>query len=406
MKHARFTLTAAALSGFLALFPAPSAQAAVTATDTLTHHLAARPGDTLTDLLERAGVAADKAHAAVTSLRPLWDPRALQVGQDIALGFDRSGLRELRLSSSLAEDVVVRRSPNGHFSSHAEARPLQHVPVLARGTIRTSLFEAASEAGVPPATLAELIHAFSYDVDFQREIQPGDSFEVLFEHLYDENGKPVGTGEILYADMTLNGTTLRLYRYAPPGEAPAFYNAKGQSVRKALLRTPVDGARISSGFGMRYHPILGYTAMHRGVDFAVPKGTPIMAAGDGIVEIEARGGSYGNLVVLRHRNGYETAYAHMSRFARGIKRGTHVHQGEVIGYVGATGRATGPHLHYEVRVHGTAVNPLNVKMPSHERLAGRALTVFLAATRSIDHEFLALRRDAILAAAPTPSDND
>jgi murein DD-endopeptidase MepM/ murein hydrolase activator NlpD len=278
--------------------------------------------------------------------------------------------------------------------------------VLARGTIHTSLFEAASEAGVPPATLAEVIHAFSYDIDFQREIQPGDSFEVLFEHLYDENGKPVGTGDILYADLMLSGTTLRLYRYAPPGESPAFYNAKGESVRKALLRTPVDGARISSRFGLRHHPILGYTTMHRGVDFAVPKGTPIMAAGNGVVETEGRAGSYGNLVVLRHRNGYETAYAHMSRFARGIKRGTYVRQGEVIGYVGATGRATGPHLHYEVRIGGKAVNPLNVKMPSHERLTGRTLVAFLAATRSIDHELLALRRDAILAAAPTPPSDD
>jgi murein DD-endopeptidase MepM/ murein hydrolase activator NlpD len=403
MTHTRFSLAAAALSGLIALLPAPPTEAAIAGADA--RQVEVRPGDTLMQLLERAGVAAGDAHEAVASLRPLWDPRALQVGQEISLGFDDRGLSELRLAPNLEEDVVVRRDGDGHFASHAEARILNRVPELLGGTIRTSLFDAADHADVPPAALAEMIRAFSYDVDFQRDVQPGDGFEVLFDQLYDENGKAVGTSDIIYAAMTLSGKTMRLYRYAPAGEAPGFYNAHGESVRKALLRTPVDGARISSRFGLRHHPILGYTAMHRGIDFAVPKGTPIMAAGDGVVVTEGRERGYGKLVILRHRNGYETVYAHMSRFARGVKHGTHVHQGEVIGYVGATGRATGPHLHYEIRVHGKAVNPLGVKMPSHQRLTGRTLAAFLAMTRSIDHRLLVLRQDAILAAAPGQPDD-
>jgi murein DD-endopeptidase MepM/ murein hydrolase activator NlpD len=361
-------------------------------------------GDTLMTLLVDAGVASGDAQEAITALEPVWNPRALRVGQEIALQFADERLQEMRLAAALDRDVIVARGEDGHFASRAQVRALVHQAELATGTIRTTLFEAASDAGVPMSVLADMIHAFSYDVDFQREVHPGDSFEVLFERLYDDSGKAVGAGEIAYASMTLSSSRLRLYHYTPAGAKYAdFFNARGESVRKALLRTPVDGARLSSGFGMRHHPILGYTKMHRGVDFAAPPGTSIMAAGDGVVKTAAYSDSYGNLVVLRHNGGLETAYAHMSHIARAVSPGKRVHQGEVIGYVGATGRATGPHLHYEVRIRGEATNPMSVKMQPGQQLAGKELVAFLSMAEAIDHQLPAFHGETTVAAAANPA---
>ena len=357
-------------------------------------------GDTLMGILVDAGVAPADAQNAITALQPVWNPRDLKVGQEIALQFAAERLQEMRFAPALDRDVVVARAGDGHFASHAQLHPLTRVPELAIGVIHTSLFDAASEAGVPMSVLADMIHAFSYDVDFQREVHPEDSFEVMFERLHDESGKPVGAGNVVYASMTLSGTRLRLYRYTPSGSFADFFTAHGESVRKALLRTPVDGARLSSRFGMRHHPILGYTKMHRGVDFAAPSGTPIMAAGDGIVREAGHHGDYGNLVVLRHNGTYETAYAHMSYVARGIRPGQRVHQGQVIGYVGATGRATGPHLHYEVRINGSATNPMSVKMQPGQQLAGKELAAFHAVADAVDHQLLVLHGQTAVAAVP------
>jgi murein DD-endopeptidase MepM/ murein hydrolase activator NlpD len=356
-------------------------------------------GDTLMGLLADAGVARGDAQDAITALTPVWNPRDLQVGQEIALQFTAEGLQELRFTPELDRDLIVERDDAGHFAARAEQRPLTRTVELASGAIHSSLFDAASDAHVPPAVLAQMIHAFSYDVDFQREIHPGDSFEMMFERVYDEHGKPVGAGNLVYAAMTLGTANLRLYRYTPSHAGADFFTARGESVRKALLRTPVDGARLSSGFGMRFHPILGYTKMHRGVDFAVPSGTPIMAAGDGFVRDAGWHGGYGNLVVLKHTGTFETAYAHMSRIATGLHPGQHVRQGQVIGYVGATGRATGPHLHYEIRIRGQATNPMSVKMQPGQQLVGKELTAFRAAADTLDRKLAALREGHTTVAA-------
>jgi murein DD-endopeptidase MepM/ murein hydrolase activator NlpD len=354
-------------------------------------------GDTLIGLLVEAGVVPGEAQEAIDSLKRVWDPRELKPGQEIVLGFAEARLEQLSLSAALDHDVIVARAGDGHFAARARPRRLNRELEFASGVIRTSLFEAASDAQVPTPILAEMIRAFSYDVDFQREVQPADRFDLLFERLYDD-GKAVGVGNVVYAALTLRGKTLRVYRYTATGaKAADFFNEHGQSVRKALLRTPIDGARLSSGFGMREHPILGFTLMHPGVDFAAPTGTPVMAAGDGIVEIAGWGGSYGNLVLLRHDAGYETAYAHMSFLVRGIRPGEHVHQGEVIGYVGATGRATGPHLHYEVRIRGQRVNPISVKMQPGQRLAGQEFIAFRAVAEAIDHRLPAMQEGAAAA---------
>ena len=236
------------------------------------------------------------------------------------------------------------------------------------GTINDSLYLSAIRAGVPPAIVVELIRMFSWDVDFERDVQPGDRFEVMFERFHAPDGSKDGV--IGYAALTLGQKTLRLYRYQFDDGVVDYFNERGFSVRKALLKTPIDGARLTSGFGMRRHPILGYSLMHRGIDFGAPSGTPVYAAGDGTVELAGNQGSYGNYVRLKHTAGYSTAYGHLSGFARGLRSGSHVRQGQVIGYVGTTGRSTGPHLHYELLKSGSQINPLQMKLPEGRKLEG------------------------------------
>jgi murein DD-endopeptidase MepM/ murein hydrolase activator NlpD len=320
-------------------------------------------GDTLTTLLLRWGANASEAQEAATALRLLWNPRELKIGQEVALEFDDTGLATIEIAANLDHAVRAQRGGDGHFAPTSMPRNLLRVPHLSVGTIRSSLYEAAVDAGVPLPVLQEMTRAFSYDVDFQREVQPGDTFEVLFENIADKKGNVVANGAVIYAAMTLSGHPLRVYRFVPDGGFADFFNPAGQSVKKALLRTP------------------------------------IMAAGDGVVEKAGRDSGYGNLVLLRHNGNYETAYAHMSRFANGIKLGARVHQGQVIGYVGMTGLATGPHLHYEIRIGGTQVNPLSVKMAPGRNLAGGELRAFHAVAEEVDRQLFSLRQDLKLVAS-------
>lgn len=355
-------------------------------------------GDSLMGLLQHAGITPTAAQSAIDALAGKWDPRALKIGQQIALLRDDAGVKQLHLTPDLQRELVLTRGTDGNYIASVMPRDILAVPLRIAGKIASSLFEAAAKAGMPQAVLSDVIHAFSYDVDFQREVQPGDAFEVLFDQLVDEKtGKIVGTGDVAYAALTLSGKVEALYRYTPQGGYPGFYNADGTNVKKALLRTPVDGARISSSFGMRHHPILGFTRMHQGVDFAVPTGTPIMASGDGVIASAGWAGGYGNMVVLRHNGSYSTGYGHMSRIAKGIKPGVHVRQGEVIGYVGMTGLATGPHLHYEVRVDNKQINPLGVRLAATQKLDGRDLANFHAQETTIAKRVAALRKNSTVA---------
>ena len=356
-------------------------------------------GDTLMDLLKRAGVTSADAQDAIDALRSVFNPRTIRPGNALTVTFggaddgaNAGAPRLIKVSLPLDSNrmIEVRRGDDDGFNASSVAQPLSHELVRADGTIRSSLYEDAVAAGIPGPVLSEMIHAFSYDVDFQREIQPGDRFEAAFTRFVDGQGKVAKSGPLLYASLTHSGHTLRVYRYQPKGGIADFFNAKGESVRKALLRTPIDGARITSGYGMRLHPILGYTIMHKGVDFGAPTGTPITAAGDGIVELEGLRGNYGVYLRVKHNRQYSTAYAHMSRIASGIHVGSRVHQGEVIGYVGATGLATGPHLYYEVLVDGRQINPLSVRLPTGVRLAGAELKAFDRTKGQVDDELASL----------------
>lgn len=391
-----------------------TAGVALAATDSELEDRAARPierqftvasGDTLSDVLTRAGVDVAEATQAIEALRTVYNPRSLKAGQKVTISFDTpshgfgiGGFQAITLSADPMRQVSAMRTDAG-FSGVEAKRPVSKQIAHYNGAIRTSLFDSAQSAGVPAAVIVGMIRALSYDVDFQRDIQQGDSFEVIFEGFYDNRGKLVRHGEMLYASMTLSGTHIPLYRYEDSAGFADFYNAKGETARKALLRTPVDGARISSGFGMRRHPILGYSKMHKGMDFAVPTGTPIMAAGDGVVEMAGRNGAYGNYVRLRHSSGYGTAYAHMSRIA--TRAGKRVRQGEIIGYVGSTGRSTGPHLHYEVLKGNTQVNPLSIKIPTGTKLAGKELDRFNRAKRETDSLLTKIPPAQRIAAAQT-----
>ena len=295
------------------------------------------------------------------------------------------------LKDQVEREVIARRDETGNFTAEERLFELETKPVRAEGEITDSLFLAADRAGVPANTIVELIRIFSFDVDFQREIQPGDSFSVMYERKFDESDRPVKEGNILFASMTLSGKEIALYRYTPKDDGiPEYFTADGKSIKKTLMRTPVDGARLSSGFGKRKHPILGYTRMHRGVDFAAPRGTPIMAAGSGVVEMAARHGGYGNYVRIRHNGTYKTAYAHMKGFAKGIRKGARVRQGQIIGYIGTTGRSTGPHLHYEVLVDNAQVDPRSIKLPTGRVLKGKELKRFAAMVNDMDRQFAAL----------------
>jgi murein DD-endopeptidase MepM/ murein hydrolase activator NlpD len=363
--------------------------------------LALARGGTLGDLLVRAGAERADAQAAVAALKTLFDPRKLKQGQEIevtlapeaggtgrAAEADPGPLRLIAINfrEGATKDFSILREAQG-FAAQETVRPLLRGHARASGVITDSLYLAALDAGVPNDVIEELIRLYSFDVDFQRDIQPGDRFDVFFERFLDEEGEIAKNGAILAASLTVGGKDLRLWRHTSPNGASDYFDSQGHSARKALLKTPVDGARLTSRFGRRHHPILGYSKMHQGVDFGAPAGTPIRAAGSGVVEKAGWYGAYGKYVRLRHNGSYSTAYAHMNRIA--VNPGSRVTQGQVIGAVGSTGRSTGPHLHYEILHGGKPVNPLKVKLPTGRKLAGEELANFLAKVQEIEMARLA-----------------
>lgn len=260
-------------------------------------------------------------------------------------------------------------------------------------TLYHSLYQTSLENQIPPASIKDLIQIFSYDVDFNARVKPGDTFEVFFS-LADEND-PKSIQEILYTAITVNGQLKRFYRYRSPDDGTVdYYDEAGKSAKKFLMRKPMEGGVFRSGFGGRRHPILGYYRMHTGVDWAAPTGTPILASGNGVVEEMGWKGGYGRQIKLQHNNGYETAYSHMSAFARGLEKGARVRQGQVIGYVGTTGMSTGPHLHYEVLINSAYVDPMRVRLPRGKELSGGMLAEF---KRERDHV------DQLMNRSSTPS---
>ncbi len=347
----------------------------------------ARQGDTLAKML--VGTGANRLHVdkAVRAISGEFDPRTLDIGQvlNVAVGAGDKGARPLegfaiQLDPLRSVEAVLE---DGAYVTHRVERAFHVVFNRTVGTIDTSLYQAASHMGLPLPVLEQLVRIFSFDVDFQRDLQPGDEVEVMYEGQVVDS-KMVDHGRIVYAAMVVRGEKRSLYYYDPVNAPAGYFDGEGRSAAKALMRTPIDGARISSRFGMRRHPILGFNRMHRGMDFAAPTGTPVYAAGDGVVERIGRYGAYGKYIRIRHNSEYKTAYAHLSRYAKGLQQGTRVTQGQVIGRVGSTGRSTGPHLHYEVLYRNKQVNPQSIDLPSPVFLEGDGFAAFLSERNQID----------------------
>jgi murein DD-endopeptidase MepM/ murein hydrolase activator NlpD len=366
-------------------------------------------GETLGSAIRRAGADPADVAAVLDSVAGVFDARRIRPGQEIEVFFEAKDtaakLTGVSFRSEPGAAVTVNRTFDGGFRAREVLMPLTFEVARIAAKVETTLYESAIAGGATDREVSQFADVFAYDVDFQRDIHPGDAVELVFERFRDDEGRTVKTGDLLFVSLDARGATKSFYRFKRPDGTIDWYDEAGKSARKFLMKTPINGARLSSGFGMRRHPILGYSALHKGTDFAAPTGTPVMAAGDGVVVRAGGYGSYGNYVRIRHSDGYETAYAHLSRFGRGVRAGAVVRQQQVIGYVGTTGRSTGPHLHYEVIYRGAQINPMRLRVPTGRNLDGADLAAFKTERARIDalrvnHQRAADLRDAGL--TPTP----
>ncbi|MDB9812234.1 M23 family metallopeptidase, partial [Candidatus Pelagibacter sp.] len=303
----------------------------------------------------------------------------LKINLDIKFIIDQSNNKKiisfLFPVSRTKKIQLTRNLETGLFEKKIIITNLIKKIIYKEGKILQSLYKTAMDLNVQPNIIIEYARIYGFQVDFQRDIRKNDNFQIMYEIFEDDNGKVFETGNILFADLKLSGINNSLYYFDKKG-SEGHYNESGKSVEKALMKTPINGARLSSAFGMRKHPIDGFNKMHRGTDFAAPMGTPIMASGSGVITRARWCGGGGNCIKIKHNSTYETIYAHMKNFARGIKEGLRVKQGQIIGYVGSTGKSTGPHLHYEVVVNGKKVNSQKLKLPSGKILRGKARKMF------------------------------
>lgn len=351
-------------------------------------------GDTVAGALQRAGVSGVEAYHAVKAMSKYFDPRDVKPGQKIEVKLlqaeeDALSLQNMHMRVSAIKEIDIHRDENGRYYSDLNEKEVKRYLSAAKTHIETSIYGSAARDGIPTAIVADMIRIYSYEVDFQRDIRQGDTAEIFYEVYKTEDGELVKYGDIIYANLNVAGHEIPVYRYEYDG-ASDYYRENGTSLRRTLMKTPVDGARISSGFGMRRHPVLGYNKMHKGIDFAAPRGTPIYAAGDGVIEKAGRNGGYGNYMRIRHNSELKTAYAHMKGFARGLSAGKRVKQGQIIGYVGTTGRSTGPHLHFEVLRDDKQINPRSIKSSPGQQLAGTKLEEFKEMTSQIRQKYAAL----------------
>jgi len=346
-------------------------------------------GDTLASILNEAGISKADANAFIAAFAKKYNPRKLNIGTVISFKFAEDSQFKLVMTSATINvsnlSKIEVANIDGKFIAIEVAVPLVRKVMKLSGVIKNSFIATAAELSIPHSAILGMIRAFSYDVDFQRDIKRGDKLEVILDQFYTEEGKMSHAGNILYSSLTVGDKKISIYQFTHDDGQVAYYNEKGESIKKEFLRTPINATRISSKFGSRNHPVLGYTKMHKGIDFAAPVGTPIIAAGSGVVEAAHRFGGYGKYIRIKHNSTYSTAYAHASHFAKGIRAGSKVSQGQVIAYVGTTGITTGPHLHYEVLENGKHINPLKFKFASKsEKLTGKDAEKFKQMKKKID----------------------
>jgi murein DD-endopeptidase MepM/ murein hydrolase activator NlpD len=369
------------------------------------------PGETFPQALTRLGLDPAEAQRAVNALGAAFDTIHIKAG----LAFDAAVARPrdqrgpvrligLSLRTGPATAITLSRTFDGALRLREMEEQIRAETTVAQGKMSDSLYSSALQAGATPELTAQVVKLFSHKLDFSRDIHPGDQFRMVFDRKVTESGRTVEAGDLQYAEVGAKGQVTRFYRFQPYGSSEAqYFDEFGKNIRGFLLKTPLDGARISSGFGLRLHPILGYTRMHTGIDFAAPTGTPVFAAGDGVVQEVRWSGGYGRWLKIKHSAQWATGYGHLSAWA--VKVGQHVHQGQLVAYVGASGLATGPHLHYEVMLNGQKINPKGAKVPQGEVLTGKELAAFNAEKAHIDSLLVAAapQGQARLAQASLPA---
>ena len=349
-----------------------------------------KPGETLQAAVQRTGVGADEAHSVVQALASVVDTIHIKAGMAfqaaVAMPRSRGGaarLIGLSMRTGPASAITLSRTFDGALKLRQLDEKVRDETTVAQGNMSGSLYESALKAGADSRMVAEAVKLFSAKIDFARDIHPSDEFRMVFDRKVTDSGRTVETGDLLYAELGAKGQTTRFYRFDNDGHVD-YFDELGKNIKGFLLRTPLDGARVTSSFGMRLHPLLGYTRLHAGIDFGAPIGTPVYAAGAGVIKEERWAGGYGHWLKIEHQGGWATGYGHLSRYAPGLHVGEHVAQGEVVAYVGSTGMSTGPHLHYEV-MHGTEkLNPTSAKVPQGTILAGRQLAAFKAQRAHVD----------------------
>ena len=350
-------------------------------------------GETFDKILENYSINKIEINKIKKFLEKKFDINKLNTKQIIQFSIDKTNnkINEFTYQISNTQKIFLKRNiEEDDFNDELILIKLDKKIIYKENIILQSLYNSAMDESIPPNIIVEFARIYGFQVDFQRDIRKKDKFQIMYEIYLNENNIRVETGEILFANLELSGQDNSLYYFDNEG-SEGHYDKNGKSVKKALMKTPINGARLSSPFGMRKHPIDGYNKMHRGTDFAAPTGTPIMASGNGVIEKAGWCGGGGNCVKIRHNSTYQTIYAHMSKFARGIKRGVRVKQGQTIGYVGSTGKSTGPHLHYEVIVNGKKVNSQKLKLPSGKILKGEARKEFELKRIKIDLRLSELR---------------
>ena len=354
--------------------------------------------ETLSKALKRVNFNTNNVNAIIASIYKLNNGRKILSSLPVDMIINYSNPSHLiggalKFSYSKTNDIFVWQNIKGNYESQVFLRPTKLVKILVKGTINSSLYASAIASGMPENTLIEMISLLGFSVDFQREIRQGDSFQVLYTKEIDIlKNKIIKTKPITYVSITLSNEKLSFFNFKDKYGLPQYYDEKGKSTKRTIMKTPINGARLSSGYGARKHPILGYTKMHRGLDFAAPTGTPVFAAGDGVIEKAGWNGSYGRYVKIRHTGTYKTAYAHLSSIHKKIRIGKRVLQGKTIGYVGSTGRSTGPHLHYEVLRNNIQVNPMRIKLPAGRNIQPKKLNAYKNHIKNILIQKVALEK--------------
>ena len=340
-----------------------------------------KKGDTIQKILQQYKIQNNEIQTVINQYKKYGNPNRLLVGNKIdiivekILPANKNLLLKFSVPITKSTTIEITRDSENQIISKKIITKLYKKKILSENIIRKNLYSSAIEANINPDTIIEFARIFGFEIDFQRDIRKNDYFKIVYEKYFDENGEFIKSGSILYAHMSVNGREITLYKFGND-KSYGYFNVNGKSVEKALMKTPINGARLSSSFGLRKHPILGFSKLHTGTDFAAPMGTSIMASGSGTITRAKWCGGGGNCIKIKHNSTYETIYAHMKSFGKGMKVGKKVRQGQIIGYVGSTGMSTGPHLHYEVIINGKKVNSQKLKLPSGKILKDNERTQF------------------------------